>query len=102
MTKRVSVSFLVIPLMLAFIGCNRSPQAKKPEEQRQLKTSKVSCHEVPTYIEATGSVQPALAGTSRINSQLAGIVGQINVKVGDRVNRGSPLLMVKSPEATDT
>lgn len=102
MTKRVSVSFLVITLMLAFIGCNRSPQAKKPEEQRQLKTSKVSCHEVPTYIEATGSVQPDLTGTSKINSQLPGIVGQINVKVGDRVNRGSALLMVKSPEATDT
>lgn len=91
------LSFLLCALFLA--SCN-SGDAKK-EEKQELKTYKVTAQEVQFYVEATGSVQPDLGGSSKIISHLPGTVAQILVKIGEKVKKGSPLIIVKSPEATD-
>lgn len=95
------VSLLLIPVIccLFLITCSREP---KKEERIEQKTYKVTAQEVQFYIEATGSVQADLGGSSKIISHLPGTVSRILVKVGERVKKGSPLLVVKSPEATDT
>ena len=101
MIKRMISSFVLILLFFAALGCNRPGQATKDERQ-QLKTYKVTSQEVQTYIEATGSVQPGLEGTAKILSYLSGAVNKIFVRVGDRVQKGDPLVAITSPEVTDT
>ncbi len=98
---RKSVAFLVPLLLIALflVSCNSG--SGKKEEKNELKTYKVTAQEVQFYVEATGSVQPDLGGSSKIISHLPGTVAQILVKVGEKVKKGSPLLVVKSPEATD-
>ncbi|MCX5812234.1 MAG: efflux RND transporter periplasmic adaptor subunit [Proteobacteria bacterium] len=102
MMRRIIPSFIVLMLIFMGLSCNKSPQANTKEKRQDVKTLKVACMEVQTFIEATGSVQPDLTGSSRLASPLTGTVGQIFIKVGDRVKKGDPLLLIKSPEATDT
>ena len=54
-----------------------------------------------SYIEATGTVQPDLEGTSKILPYFSGVVNRIFVKVGDVAKKGQPLVALKSPELTD-
>ena len=99
--RRIIPLIFVLMLIFTVASCNRSGQATKDIKQ-DLKTFKVATAEVQSFIEATGSVQPDLTGSSRVASPLAGTIGQIFVTVGNRVKRGEPLLLIKSPEVTDT
>src|SRR5512136_1646936 len=102
MTNRTILSGVLILFFLTALGCNnRSGQAAR-DDKEELKTYKVTAAEIQTYIEATGSVQPDLAGTAKVLPQLAGIISNIFVKVGDRVQKGDPLLAISSPDVTDT
>ena len=67
-----------------------------------IQTYKVTSQEVPSSIEATGSVQPDIEGSAKIISSLPGHVENIYVKVGDLVKKGDPLCAVRSPEVSDT
>jgi membrane fusion protein, heavy metal efflux system len=96
--KRLLLSVLIF-LLMAF-GCHKAETAKK-EEKQELKKYKVHSVEVRSYIEATGTVQPDLEGTSKILSYFSGVVNSISVKVGDIVRKGQPLVAIKSPELTD-
>ncbi len=102
MMRRIIPSFIVLMLILTGLSCTKPPQANTKEKKQDVKTLKVTCMEVQTFIEATGSVQPDLTGSSKLASPLTGMVGQIFIKVGERVKKGTPLLLIKSPEATDT
>jgi len=99
--RRIILSFVVLMLILIELSCSKSPQTDTKENRQHVKTLKVTYKEIQTFIEATGSVQPDLTGSSRLASPLAGTVGQVFIKVGDRVKKGDPLLLIKSPEATD-
>ncbi len=90
------VFFLLCALLL--VSCHSK---EKKEEKSELKTYKVTAQEVQFYVEATGSVQPDLGGASKIISHVPGTVAQILVKPGERVKKGSALLVIKSPDATD-
>jgi membrane fusion protein, heavy metal efflux system len=100
--KQPILSFIVIILLFVGTGCDKSSQAKKADEKQNMKTYKVVCSEVRAYIEATGSVQADLEGTSKILSPLAGVINRIDFKVGDRVHKGDPLIAVIAPDVTDT
>ncbi len=97
---RRSVYSLVLFLLSALLLLSCHAKEKK-EEKNELKTYKVTAQEVQFYVEATGSVQPDLGGASKIISHVPGTVAQIVVKPGERVKKGSPLLVIKSPDATD-
>jgi membrane fusion protein, heavy metal efflux system len=100
--KRFILPFIVFVLLFVGPGCGRSTQANKTgEKQSMKKTYKVVCSEVRSYIEATGSVQADLEGTSKILSPLAGVINRIDFKVGDRVHKGDPLIAVTTPDVTD-
>jgi cobalt-zinc-cadmium efflux system membrane fusion protein len=101
MRKYILLPLIFVALPLFFWSCNKSDQSKQTEAKQEIKTCKVVIQEVQSYIEATGSVQADLEGTSKVISHLAGNVNQILIKVGDRVKKGDPLLIIKSPDVTD-
>ena len=86
--------------MLALLGCEKK-DPPKTEAKRELKTFKVSVQKVPSFIEATGTVQPDLDGGAKILTPLAGAVEKILVKVGDGVRKGTPLALVRSSDVSD-
>lgn len=100
--KRTLLLTILILLLLSFGGCKKVPSKTTVEEEGSLKTFKVSTSGVTTYIEATGSVQPDLQGSSKILPYLSGTVHKIFVKPGDRVAKGDALATVLCPEVTDT
>jgi cobalt-zinc-cadmium efflux system membrane fusion protein len=95
-TKLISLVFF-----LTLYGCEGNGSAPKPEIKRAHKTIKVTSTEIRTYIEATGSVQPDIEGSSKILSHLAGTVTKIFVNFGERVKKTDPLVAIASPEVTD-
>jgi cobalt-zinc-cadmium efflux system membrane fusion protein len=99
--KRLIFLFTIWLVLLTGASCNRSGQTNNGNHKQEIKTDKVCCTEVLAYIEATGSVQPDLEGTSKILSPLAGVINRIEFKVGDRVHKGDPLIAVTAPDVTD-
>jgi membrane fusion protein, heavy metal efflux system len=101
MKKHTLLPLVLLAFPLFFWGCSRSEQSKQAEVKQDIKTCKVTIQEIQSYIEATGSVQADLEGTSKVVSHLAGNVNQVLIKVGDKVKKGDPLLIIKSPDVTD-
>jgi len=98
------IALIIVSLMpFAGLACNnKSNHTQNGAAKQEIKMCGVECTEVITYIEATGSVQPDLEGTSKILSPLAGVINRIDFKVGDRVHKGDPLIAVTAPDVTDT
>ncbi len=82
--------------------CAKPQEAKEKPPENKIVTYKVTCQEVRSSIEATGTVQPDIEGSAKIISGLAGTVEKIFVKVGDPVRKGTPLSAVRSPDVSDT
>ncbi|MBA4418350.1 MAG: hypothetical protein C0392_10645 [Syntrophus sp. (in: bacteria)] len=99
--NRFILSFIVSMLLFSGLSCSRPSPGKKAEEKQVVKTYKVACSEINTYIEATGSVQADTEGSAKILPHLAGVVNKIYVKVGDRAQKGDPLVAITSPDVTD-
>jgi len=57
--------------------------------------------DVPSYLEATGSIQPDIQGMAKIMTPLSGLVENIYVKVGDRVQKGNALVAIRSADVSD-
>jgi cobalt-zinc-cadmium efflux system membrane fusion protein len=95
----------ILPLIvvsLLLVGCTPTREAKEKPVEREIQTYKVSYQEVPSSIEATGTIQPDIEGSAKIISGLAGTVENIFVKVGDQVKKGDPLCAIRSPDVSDT
>lgn len=95
--------FLVLMAALAILsGCVGSPESKERSDFDKIPPSyKVSCCDVSSYLEATGSIQPDILGSAKIMTPLSGVVENIYVKVGDRVKKGDSLVAIRSPEVSD-
>lgn len=101
--RRTIVLFAVICLLW---GCTKSQDHSKENSKdkpaaMKVETYKVSCQEVTSFIEATGSIQPDIEGSAKVLPTLAGTVENIFVKVGDAVKIGTPLVSVRSPDVSD-
>jgi len=93
-------SLVVIALLL--VGCTATQEAKEKPVEKKIQTYKVSYQEVPSSIEATGTIQPDIEGSAKIISSLPGTVENIFVKVGDPVRKGDSLCAIRSPDVSDT
>jgi cobalt-zinc-cadmium efflux system membrane fusion protein len=93
-------SLIAVALLLA--GCTSTQEAKEIPPEKKIQTYKVTDQEVPSAVEATGTVQPDIEGSAKIICSVAGIVESIFVKVGDPVKRGEPLCAIRSPDVSDT
>jgi cobalt-zinc-cadmium efflux system membrane fusion protein len=94
----------LIAAIFVLSGCTRAPESKEPpaEKEKKVQTYKVTSQDVPSFLEATGSIQPDVQGSAKITAHLAGTVENIFVKVGDRVKKGDPLVAIRSAEVSDT
>jgi RND family efflux transporter MFP subunit len=93
----------LLAIVLVMGGCTKAPESKESaQEKRELLTHVVTSQEVPGHIEATGTIQPDVEGTVKVVTYLAGTVEKIFVKVGDKVNKGNPLVVIRSADVSDT
>ena len=98
--------FTLFAVLCVLWGCTKSQDSAKdyPKDESakmKVETYRVSSQEVTSSIEATGSIQPDIEGSAKVISALAGTVENIFVKVGDRVNKGDPLVSIRSPDVSD-
>jgi membrane fusion protein, heavy metal efflux system len=82
--------------------CASPQEAKEKPPEKKIETYRVTCQEIRSSIEATGTIQPDIEGSAKINSGLPGTVENIYVKVGDPVKKGDRLGSIRSPEVSDT
>lgn len=91
--------FLLIGCLLW--GCAKAPEASQDKPPGTGETYKVTSQEVASTIDATGTIQPDIAGSAKVMSHLPGTVENILVKVGDAVKKGDVLASIRSPEVSD-
>ena len=92
----------LIAAVFILSSCAGTPESREGlDPERKIQTYKVSYEEVPSYLEATGSIQPDIEGSSKIISPLAGTIENIFVRVGDRVKKGDVLAVIRSTEVSD-
>ncbi len=97
--KRIVLLLLALALVQS---CHTSHEEKEQKQAIQNpKTVEVKYEEIPSVIEATGSVEPDKDGIVRISPRAQGVIQSINVNVGDRVSVGEVLAVVKAPDITD-
>ncbi|SHK33895.1 efflux RND transporter periplasmic adaptor subunit [Thermocrinis minervae] len=89
-----------LPLLFVLVSCNKS-EPPKPRVEVPINTAKVLTKEVPFSLWSTLSVVPDKDSIVRVRSKIQGTVQSIKVQVGDRVERGSLLAIVKAPDTTD-
>jgi len=100
--NKATINLLVSVFFLTLCRCDGTSSTPKTETKKEFTTIKVTSSEIRTYIEATGSVQPEIDGSSKIFAHLAGTVSKLFVNFGDRVKKGDLLAAITSPEVTDT
>jgi membrane fusion protein, heavy metal efflux system len=93
--------FLFLLIVCFLWGCAKSPEASQDIPPGKGETYKVTSQEVTRTIDATGTIQPDTAGSSKVMSYLPGAVENIFVKVGDVVTKGDLLVSIRSPEVSD-
>lgn len=102
--RRIFALFVVVFCVLW--GCSKSKDSakdypKNDPAELKIETYKVSSQEVTSFIEATGTIQADPEGSAKVISSVAGTVENIFVRVGDRVNKGDPLISIRSPDVSD-
>jgi cobalt-zinc-cadmium efflux system membrane fusion protein len=63
-----------------------------------FQTVKVESRDLPTELNANGTVQPDVNKTIRVTSLGAGRVADLKVRLGDYVKKGQVLLVISSPD----
>ena len=99
--NEIRTVFLLLIISCVLGGCSKSPQAAQDMPPGKGETYKVFSKEVTSFIDATGSIQPDIAGSAKVVSYIPGTVENIFVKVGDSVKKGDVLASIRSPEVSD-
>jgi cobalt-zinc-cadmium efflux system membrane fusion protein len=92
---------LLLVFLLVLCGCEKN-EGSKPEVKSEMRTYKVTSQEVQAYLDATGTIQPDLEGGAKIISPVGGSISRILVHIGDPVKKGTPLIVLTSPDVADT
>lgn len=95
----VRLAFILLSLIF-LSGCSHADSATQ-ELKEELHTYKVTSQMIQSSIDATGTVQADVEGGAKILSPLSGSVEAILVKVGESVKKGTPLVALRSSDATD-
>jgi membrane fusion protein, heavy metal efflux system len=106
------VSFATVLLLTAVaVSCSPDPKAAATKQEVTLdpnvfetahpelfQTAKVIARQMPTTLNANGTVAPDVNRTIHVTSLGGGRVADLKVKLGDNVEKGQLLLVISSPD----
>ena len=101
----------ILSLMIFFVSCSGDPKAAPTKSEVTLdpnlytvehaelfKLAKVETRDLPTILNANGSVTPDVNSTIHVTSQGSGRVVELKVRLGDYVKKGQELLSIHSAD----
>jgi cobalt-zinc-cadmium efflux system membrane fusion protein len=98
-------------LALCLVACSNDPKAPPTKQEvavdpnvftmdhpELFKTVRVETRDLPTELNANGTVQPDVTKTIRVTSLGSGRVVDLRVRLGDQVKKSQVLLVISSPD----
>ena len=95
--RRTIVAIALLLAALVAYGYVRQPWRKSAAGDA-LPKLRVERETLTESTVATGTVKPKVGAEVKVGSQVSGIVGDLNVNVGDRVQRGDILATIRNDE----
>jgi membrane fusion protein, heavy metal efflux system len=108
---RTALGLLCLALLAASVACSSDakPAATKQEitvdpnlltveKPERFQTVKVESRDLPTELNANGTVQPDVNRTTHVTSLGSGRVVELKARLGDSVKKGQVLLVISSPD----
>ncbi len=102
---------LCLVLLAVSVACSNDSKAAPTKQEITIdpnlltidhpelfQTVKVESRDLPTELNANGTIQPDVNKTIRVTSLGSGRVVDLKVRLGDYVNKGQELLVISSPD----
>lgn len=103
MKRFLAAALLLSAPVFLFAGCKEKVEPGTAEVERAeitgLKIAEAATTEITDYTEAAGTIKAR--SVSSVASRLMGTVTSVNVKEGDRVKKGSPLLTIEANDIAE-
>jgi cobalt-zinc-cadmium efflux system membrane fusion protein len=109
--RRCAFALLCVALLTASVACSDNTKAPPTKQQvtvdpnlmtvdhpELFPTVKVESRDLPTQLNANGTIQPDVNRTIHVTSLGSGRVVDLKVRLGDYVNKGQVLLVISSPD----
>ena len=109
--RRSLVFLLGLALTTLFVACSNNTKAAPTKQEitvdpnlmtvdhpELFQTVKVESRDLPTELNANGTVQPDVNKTIRVTSLGSGRVADLKVRLGDYVKKGQVLLVISSSD----
>jgi biotin carboxyl carrier protein len=107
---RRTAALLLVALLAVAVACSNDTKAAPTKEQVAVdpnlfrvekpdlfRTVKVESRDLPTELNANGSVQPDVNKTIHVTSLGSGRVVELKARLGDYVKKGQVLLVISAP-----
>ena len=102
---------LCLVLLSVSVACSKDPKAAPTKQEitvdpnlltvdhpELFQTVKVESRDLPTELNANGTIQPDVNKTIHVTSLGSGRVVELKVRLGDYVKKGQELLVISSPD----
>ena len=109
--RRSAIFLLSLALAALFVACSDNTKAAPTKQEitvdpnlltvdhpELFPTVKVESRDLPTELNANGTVQPDVNKTIRVTSLGSGRVADLKVRLGDYVKKDQVLLVISSPD----
>ena len=96
--KRLTILVLALLLCSLFSGCGKKQPLSKEESSTAVEVVQVSRTDMNKIYNTSGQIEAS--SEAAIASKVAGRVAGVNVKLGDRVEKGQVLFTIDSREAS--
>jgi len=109
--RRSAAFLLCLALLAVAVACSNDTKAAPTKQEitvdpnlltvghpELFQTVKVESRDLPTELNANGTVQPDVNKTIRVTSLGSGRVVDLKVRLGDYVKKGQELLVISSPD----
>jgi multidrug efflux pump subunit AcrA (membrane-fusion protein) len=92
--RKVVVSGIVIgAIAIGTILWTRMEKARSQEALRSAEVIRVTRRDMGTAVKATGVIKPMVGAQVNVGSSASGVVTHLYVRIGDRVQKGHPVLV---------
>jgi membrane fusion protein, heavy metal efflux system len=109
--RQCAAFLLCLALLAVSVACSNDTKAAPTKQEitvdpnllivdnpERFQTVKVESRDLPTELNANGTIQPDVNKTIRVTSLGSGRVVDLKVRLGDYVNKGQALIVISSPD----